>query len=68
MGTDWPTPADLSALDPVCLNKMRGGKFGERMMGLGSVCVQRLLCVCVRGKEMEEQRMTREGDRTGWYC
>lgn len=49
-------------------------------MGPGRVYMQRLLyvcvCVCVflrerenrKGKEMEEQRMTREGDRTGWYC
>lgn len=61
MGTDWPVPADLSALDPVCLNKRRevkGGQFVEGVMGLGRVCMQRLFCVrvCVyeRGREREK--------------
>lgn len=31
-GTEWPVPADLSALDPVCLNKRKRGE-GEGVFG-----------------------------------
>lgn len=66
MGTDWPMPADLSALDPVCLNKSREvkwGKFGEGMMGPCRVCVQCLVCVCMR--QSERERRERESKRDG---
>lgn len=35
MGTKWPLPADLSALEFVCLNKSKEvkGGFAEGMMG-----------------------------------
>lgn len=37
VGTEWPMPADLSASEPVCLNKSRevkGGDFVEGMIRL----------------------------------
>lgn len=70
-------PADLSALDPLCFNKSRGdvgGCLEWEWQGLAGREYIICLCVCVsvkkRGqmKEMEGQRMTREGDRTGWSC
>jgi len=75
VGTEWPTPADLSALYPVCLNKSREvkrGIFGEGMMRPGRVCMQRQFGVCVRdtGRVRKRDGGTEDDkkERTGWYC